>query len=29
MSLYPFQIAGVQFMHLAQGGLLGDEMGCG
>jgi SNF2 family DNA or RNA helicase len=28
-GLYPFQAAGVQFMHVAQSGLLGDEMGTG
>lgn len=28
-ALYPFQAAGVQFMSVAQSGLLGDEMGTG
>lgn len=28
-ALYPFQGAGVQFMHVAGSGLLGDEMGTG
>lgn len=28
-GLYPFQAAGVQFMHAAGSGLLGDEMGTG
>lgn len=28
-ALYPFQSAGVQFMHIAGSGLLGDEMGTG
>lgn len=28
-GLYPFQAAGVQFMHLAGSGLLGDDMGTG
>lgn len=28
-ALYPFQSAGVQFMNVAESGLLGDEMGTG
>lgn len=28
-ALYPFQAAGVQFMNVAESGLLGDEMGTG
>lgn len=28
-ALYPFQAAGVQFMRVAESGLLGDEMGTG
>lgn len=28
-ALYPFQAAGVQFMRIAESGLLGDEMGTG